>query len=220
MTREPPPTDFILRLMAANGLGAKGKIRWLFFEGMLFGSMQKWWGAPGRRLFSHEGLDLCFFETESSRRRLDESVQVPVLYDGRVAHITDDFLGRTVVFRHRFPDGGSLLSLYGHLAPDKNLRIGDGLRAGEIFARIAEIFSAKKRLVPHLHISLANPEGLPPAEGLEWEFLNTVDRRVFFDPLAAIQTDHRVLVYDRARNLSEEFIPVSVAQATDARHAG
>ena len=94
--------------------------------------------------------------------------------------------------------------------PDKNLKTGDHLRAGEIFARIAGFANKKKRLVPHIHISLADPRRLPPANRLEWEFLNTVDRAVFFDPLPAIASECRVMAYAEPMNLADRFVPVSL----------
>lgn len=205
-----PATDFLSRLVAANRLDENGFSRLVFFEGMLFGSWKKWWGKPGVRPFSHEGLDLCFFDTAAHGPcRLDETVGVPLLYDGRVANITDDFLGRTVIFQHDFPDHPSLLSLYGHLNPDRNLKIGDRLRAGEIFARIAGF--EKKGLVPHMHLSLTDPRRLPPPNLLEWEFLNNVDRDVFVDPLAVIRPEYRVIPYDEFIDLAESVASVSSA---------
>lgn len=196
--------------MGANRLKAGRVARFVFFEGMLFGSRKKWWGNPGLRPFAHEGLDLCFFETPAGElRRLDETIGVPALYDGRVVHMTDDFLGRTVVFRHDFPDHPPCLSLYGHLHPDRDLKTGDHVRAGEIFARIAGFKDKKKLVVPHVHISIADPMRLPPANRLEWDFLNTVDRSVFIDPLSVIQSEYRVMPYDEPVNLADMFAPVS-----------
>lgn len=205
-----PASDFLFALMVSNRLDARVFKHFVFFEGMLFGSPKKWWGKPGLRPFSHEGLDLCFFETPTHElRRLDETIGVPALYDGQVAHMTDDFLGRTVVFRHDFQEHPPWLSLYGHLNPDQNLKTGDHVRPGEIFARIAGFKDRKKLLVPHVHISLADPRRLPPANRLEWEFLNTVDRSVFIDPLSVIRPEYRVMPYEGPVNLADVFVPVS-----------
>lgn len=204
----PPPTDFLSRLVIANHLDEMGFSRLVFFEGMLFGSWKKWWGKPGLRPFSHEGLDLCFFDTITHGPcRLDETINVPLLYDGRVAHMTSDFLGRTVIFQHDFPDRPSLLSLHGHMNPDKNLKIGDHLRAGEIFARIAGF--EKQVPVPHMHISLADPRQLPPPKLLDWEFLNTLKRDAFIDPLGVIRPEYRGVPYDEALDLAGSFPAVA-----------
>ena len=55
-----------------------------------------------------------------------------------------------VIVRHTFPDGGSVLSFYGHLAPTSvNLREGDCLRRGDIVGQIG-----RPRTPPHLHFEM------------------------------------------------------------------
>jgi hypothetical protein len=207
-----PESVFSDALIQKNRLRACDFDRFVFFAGMLFGSDKKWWGKPGLRNSSHEGLDLCFFESTGRQYfRLDESVRVPMLYDGRVEHITDDFLGKTVIASHCFDGSGqpAILSLYGHLNPDKNIRIGDEITQGQVFAKIAGLKNQKQILLPHLHISLAKPGMLPPPDRLEWEFLNTVDRCVFIDPMEAIAPEYRVMEYDDTPDLAEKFIRCS-----------
>ncbi len=174
----------------------------------MFGSVKKWWGKKGLRGSSHEGLDLCFFaNTHNENFRLDETTEIPMLYDGRVEYITEDFLGKTVITRHCFddPEQPEILSLYGHLNPHKNLKIGDELEEGQAFAKIGGFGNKKKILLPHVHISLAKPDLLPPANQLEWEFLNTVDRDVFIDPLLAISPKYSVIEYDDQVDVSNVF---------------
>ncbi len=211
-----PKSEFVLHLIRENKLHAFDFDRFVFFQGMMFGSDKKWWGVKGIRRFLHEGLDLCFFTNICNEKfRLDETVKVPMLYDGRVEHITNDFLGKTVITRHCFSGHNKLplLSLYGHLNPDKNLKIGDEIKAGEIFALIAGLENRQKVLLPHLHISLAKPEMLPPANCLEWEFLNTVDRDVFIDPLKAITPKYTVAEYDDGVDLAKLFSKCSLANS-------
>ena len=208
MMKHLPKSEFVSYLIKENQLNACDFDRFIFFYAMLFGSKKKWWGAAGHRESSHEGLDLCFFaNTRHEYFRLDETIKIPMLYDGRVEHITDDFLGKTIITRHYFPGHNelSLFSLYGHLNPDKNLKIGDEIKAGKIFARIAGLENRQKVLLPHLHISLAKPEMLPPANYLEWEFLNTVDRAVFIDPLKAIFSRYTIIEYDDEVDLAKLF---------------
>ena len=217
-----PESSLLDSLVCKNHLDRCGFFRFVFFDGMLFGSDQKWWGKKGRRRFPHEGLDLCFFEDHRGNSfRLDASVTVPMLYDGQVEHITDDFLGKTVISSHVidarvFGDNDragtgkiSVLSLYGHLRLDKELRIGDAIKQDEIFASIAAIDNPKKKLLPHLHISLARPEMLPPAHQIEWALLNTADRSVFMNPFDALRPAYRVTAYDEALNLSQKYVPCS-----------
>ncbi len=203
-----PKSKFVTHLTRSNKLDACDFNRFIFFQGMLFGSTKKWWGTKGFRGSSHEGLDLCFFvSSRNENYRLDETIAVPMLYDGRVEHVTDDFLGKTVITRHSFPDDNelSLLSLYGHLNPDNNLKIGDEVKAGEIFARISGFENRPKALLPHLHISLAKPHLLPPVNRLEWNFLNKADRSVFIDPLKVIATEYSIVEYDDNLDLSKMF---------------
>ena len=203
-----PKSTFIDALIQKNRLRALDFDRFVFFSGMLFGSEKKWWGKPGQRSYSHEGLDLCFFENAQKEKfRLDETTDVPMLYDGRVAHITDDFLGKTVIASHCFDGSGqpAILSLFGHLNPDKNIRIGDEIKQGQVFAKIAGLKNQKQLLLPHLHISLAKPGMLPPPDRLEWEFLNTVDRSVFIDPMDAILPEYRVIEYDDTLYVAQKF---------------
>jgi len=203
-----PKSKFVSHLIRINKLDACGFDRFVFFQGMMFGSEKKWWGKKGVRGSSHEGLDLCFFASMHNENfRLDETVKIPMLYDGMVEHITDDFLGKTVITRHCFDgeDKLTLLSLYGHLNPDKNLQIGDEIKEGQVFAKIKGFENQSKILLPHLHISLAKPDLLPPANRLEWEFLNTVDQNVFVDPFNAISPNYTVIEYDDGVDLSKVF---------------
>ena len=120
--RNFPHSEFVSHLIRINKLDVFDFERFIFFQGMLFGSEKKWWGKKGVRRSLHEGLDLCFFEnTGNDKFRLDETTDIPMIYDGRVAHITDDFLGKTVISRHQSgdPNHSEILSLYGHLNPDK-----------------------------------------------------------------------------------------------------
>jgi hypothetical protein len=203
-----PKSEFVSHLIRINKLDACDFDRFIFFQGMLFGSEKKWWGKKGVRGSTHEGLDLCFFaNTGNENFRLDETVNVPMLYDGVIEHITDDFLGKTVITSHCFEgeDQSALLSLYGHLNPDKNLQIGDDIKEGQVFAKIGGFEHQNKILLPHLHISLAKPDLLPPANRLEWEFLNTVDRDVFIDPLYAISPKYTVIEYDDGMDTAKLF---------------
>jgi hypothetical protein len=203
-----PQSDFVSHLIRINKLDTCDFARFIFFQGMMFGSVKKWWGKKGVRASSHEGLDLCFFESTGKEKfRLDETTAIPMLYNGRVEHITEDLLGQTAITRHFFadPEQPDILSLYGHLNLDRNLKVGDDIGAGQVFAKIAGFGNTKKILLPHVHISLAKPDLLPPADHLEWEFLNTVDLDVFIDPIQAISANYTVIEYDDGLDLAKSF---------------
>jgi len=203
-----PRSDFISRMVDVNHLKAIGFDRLIFFPGMLFNSMEKWWGGSGFRAASHEGLDLCFFAGDDSKKfRLDETVQIPVLYDGTVVHLMDDFLGKTVVTLHDVGVApyGPLLSLYGHVQPHDHLNVGDRIRQGEVFASIADPGGRSMFLPPHLHLSLAKAQMFPQVSQLSWEMLNHADRSVFIDPMNALEMDYSVIHYDNASNLFQQY---------------
>ena len=208
ITERIPPSNFISRLVDINHLSTLGFERFIFFPGMLFNSKEKWWGRSGFRPTSHEGVDLCFFAGKGGAGfRLDETVRVPMVYDGIIVHMMDDFFGKTVVTRHDFGDAGNgpVLSLYGHVHPDPRLKIGDRICRGDVFASIADTLGRSRLLPPHLHISLAKSRMLPQAERLTWEMLNQVDRSVFIDPMKALDADYSVVHYDSDINLFELY---------------
>jgi len=189
-------TDFIEDLIRANRLDRFGFRRLLFFPGMLFDRNETWWAGGGLRSFSHEGLDLCFFESDDLRTfRFDDTVRIPSAFSGRVVHIMNDFLGRTVVVQH-FPDSVNVPPVYvfyAHTRPDKELAIGDPLTPGECFACIAPVIIKKIPLPSHLHLTIGRADRLPPVQTLSWPRLNRVDRDCFIDPLPVLDWPYRIL---------------------------
>lgn len=181
------PVNFAAALTRANPGFVSGFERFLFLPGMEFGAGQQWWGAGDRRLFSHEGVDLCLFRTRDDRLcRVDDTVQVPFCYPGKVAGVIADFLGKTVIVRHEVSparDENAFFMLYGHVTPVEDLAPGDVIKTGEIFARIADVVTKKSLLSPHLHVSAAWCRRLPPVRTLTWPLLNRIDRSAFMDPL-------------------------------------
>lgn len=207
--------DFVARLVSVNHLETLGFERFLFFPGMLFASTEKWWGKPGNRTSSHEGVDLCFFAGKDGLTfRLDETIETPMILDGTVVHLMDDFFGKTVVTRHEPEASGSraMLSLYGHLRLPHGLRLGDRIRRGEVFAAIADTSGRSTLVPPHLHMSMAWAEVLPPPDCLTWEMLNQTDRSVFMDPIQLLGVDCPLMPYTESINPFESFIKCSMAR--------
>lgn len=210
-------TGFMQNLLALNGIEQNpGFDCWLFFEGMLFGSTKTWWAGKGLRPQSHEGLDLCFFADRRGRFfRLDETVRIPAAFDSRVEAIIPDFLGTTVIAAHqRQTDGKRQLIFYAHTAPDKNLQTGQHLYAGQSFAVIAPPHQ-KRLLPPHLHLSMADAENLPPVKELQWPLLNRLDRALFADPLQIFDSSHRVIGFNPKLNLYEVFVPAGLCSSPE-----
>jgi hypothetical protein len=102
---EPPLSGFTQALVRANGLDARGFRGWHFDPAMRFGATLTWWADRGPRPRPHEGLDLALYRDRGLEiRRLDLQTNIPAMYDGTVARLCDDFVGRSVMMEHRFSD--------------------------------------------------------------------------------------------------------------------
>lgn len=201
---------FLYSLSAANRLEQRlGFSRFLFFPGMLFASMEKWWANGGKRSGFHEGLDLCFFAGAHGRRfRLDETIRVPAAFEGQVKAIISDFLGSTVIMAHKNPGmDGEFFILYAHLRPDEEIHAGKRLRAGETFAAIAPP-GKNQSLPPHLHLSMMDSGCLPSFDILEWRLLNSLDQEMFMDPMSLIKGSRHIIDYHSSIDLFEDFVPM------------
>ena len=88
-------------LLAENGLEQNEFEYWVFCNGMLFNSPDKWWGDFGLRDFPHEGIDLCQLKDRSGRiHRLDEKTRIPVMHDGVIKAMFKDYLGQALIIEH------------------------------------------------------------------------------------------------------------------------
>jgi len=207
MIYDYPKSGFIAHLININKLDEWDLDHFVFFPGMMFRSMEKWWNG-GKRRFPHEGLDLCFFvNSQNIKFRLDETIKVPMMYDGIIVNVMDDYLGKTVIAKHQTDDKiqTSFLTIYGHVYPDDSLQIGDEINEGDMFAAISGIENRQTQLLPHLHISLARSDMLPLADQLTWELLNKIDRSVFIDPIDVLLLNHTIMEYDETVDLSKTF---------------
>lgn len=168
-------TEFLIRKNAFGEGGFKG---WIFCPGMLFNSTDKWWGDQSQRDKPHEGLDLCFYEDrEDTIRRLGEKVKIPVIYDGIVVRIIDDFLGKSVILEHVFPDrdNNRLCTIYGHTIPEDNLHVGKIVKEGDVIATLADSSRSKTNIFPHLHISIAWASKSISFDRLDWDKIGDID---------------------------------------------
>ena len=124
-------TEFLIR---ENVLNQGGFAYWIFQPGMLFNSSDKWWGDPGLRNKPHEGLDLCLYGNHGQPiRRIGENTRVPVMFDGVIIAMIDDFLGRSVIVEHAPSDSRRLkfYTIYGHTNPRSGFQVGSTLKAGK-----------------------------------------------------------------------------------------
>lgn len=152
--------------------------------------MDKWWGNQGKRQRPHEGVDLCFYRDRNDRiPHLDEKTKIPVLYDGVVVRVMDDFIGRSVMVEHRLPDSDypRFCTIYGHTDLLRGLRVGRIVKAGDIIATLARPKKSQRKIPPHLHISLGWISNKISYENLEWKTMSTLKALKWVDPLKVIR---------------------------------
>ena len=157
---------------------------------MLFNTLDKWWGDQGKRDNPHEGVDLHLYKDRQDQiRRLDDKTKIPVMYDGVVVNIIDDFLGKSVIMEHRLPDDDyrRFCTIYGHTSPYDTLQAGSIVREGDIIATLAEARKPNANIFSHLHISLGWPSKDIAYERLDWETIGTQNTLVLMDPLHVIE---------------------------------
>ena len=192
-------TPFSDCLVACNGLEETGFERWAFYPEMLFGAQGKWWGARGRRPRPHEGIDLCLFTDKGGEaRRLRESSRIPVMFDGEIVRIEEDFIGESLYVGHRIDDGQGrqLFTIYGHTRPANGVRTGGRLRQGEVIATLSSAESGTDGVFAHLHLSVAWISETQPSEELNWEKLHDPEVAILLDPLHVMDCPYRILASD------------------------
>jgi hypothetical protein len=185
-------TEFITR---HNDLANSRVARWVFLPGMLFRSPDKWWGDRRKRDNPHEGLDLCWYRSPNGQLDcLAENTRVPVLYDGIVAAIVNDYLGQSVIVEHELCNSGcpAFCTIYGHTNPSADLRIGKSVKRGDIVAAIAGSSRSNSGLRPHLHISLAWTDPSISYDRFDWKTVLSWDAMRLLDPLDVLDAPYEV----------------------------
>jgi hypothetical protein len=189
-------TRFTEYLIQENTLDEHGFEEWIFSPGMLFNAPDKWWGDQGKRDKSHEGLDLCLYRDRRGKiRRLDKKTKIPVIYDGIVVGIVNDFLGKSVIIEHDLTDSDNhrFCSIYGHLSPHKDLHVGRTVKEGDIIATLADSNNSKVKTLSHLHISLGWTSKFISYDKLDWKTIGAPNTLTLMDPLYVIGWHYRVL---------------------------
>ena len=190
MTPSLNKTRFTEFLVQENSLDKCGFEEWIFYPGMLFNELEKWWGDKrGQRDRPHEGLDLFLYRDQRDRiLHLDKKTRVPVMYDGVVVSVLNDFLGKSVIMEHAFADNENrkFCTIYGHTSPLAGLRVGRIVKQGDIIAALAESSSSKTNILSHLHISLGRKSESISYDELDWETLGVTDTLTLMDPMLLI----------------------------------
>ncbi|NNL42929.1 MAG: M23 family metallopeptidase [Desulfobacterales bacterium] len=187
---------FTENLIRENALDENGFKEWLFYPGMLFNAVEKWWGNYGKRDKPHEGLDLCLYrDHRGNRGQLDEKTKIPAIYGGTVVGIINDFLGKSVIIDHYLTDSdhNSFCTIYGHIKPRKRLQNGQMVREGEIIATLAGLHNSLVTIFPHLHISLGWAAKLISYDKLNWKSIGAPNTLTLMNPLCVLGWQYRKL---------------------------
>ena len=156
---------------------------------MLFNATDKWWCKQGKRQRPHEGLDLCLYrDREDNILHLGEKTKIPVLYDGVVVRVMDDFIGKSVIVEHcltecRYP---RFCTIYGHTNLLHGLDVGRIVKAGDVLTTLARPKKSQTNIPPHLHISVGWIFKKISYEHLDWETMSTSKALKWVDPLHVI----------------------------------
>lgn len=175
-------------IIKQNNFDRLGFENWVFYPGMLFNDHHKWWSDAGIRRQPHEGVDFCFYrDTTGGIRTIGYKTKIPALYDGRVAHIHNDFLGKSIYVQHNTYDerGHALFTIYGHTIPVNGLNTGDMVSEGNILATTANV-REHARILPHVHITVAWIPVSFPHERLTWKMINAPQITTLCNPLEFI----------------------------------
>lgn len=196
MTTYLKTTCFSSNLAEVNGYDDLGFAEWVFHPGMLFYASERWWGDGGNRDRAHEGLDFRFYrDSVGCKHCLDEHTKIPVMYDGDIVKIDEDFMGKSVYISHDSHDenGYRLCTIYSHTRPNKGLYIGKKLREGDIIATIAHRWTKKVTMPPHLHITVAWISQSITGENLDWKTINDCSAVILMDPLEILGCRYTVI---------------------------
>jgi hypothetical protein len=166
--------NYLQAISRVNGLGNALEVQWLFHCGMLFSSMNKWWGNFQLRHSVHEGIDITYYKTQSGKMHcFDTSIRVPAMDSGVIINICNDFLGQTLVVEHRNSTrlDRPILFAYAHVIPEETLQPGHAIKKEEIIARVCSPYR-NPALPPHLHFSCFELARQVPPENLNWHFFS------------------------------------------------
>ncbi len=192
--------EYVLR---ANRLDAAGFEQWVFYPGMLFDSLESWWGTGTSRAKCHEGIDICLFtDTQGHQLRLDHTACIPVMYDGQLVKIADDYIAQSIFVQHDSYDdtGRQLYTVYAHTDPYPQLTEGSMLCEGDIIATIADGVQQKAKMLSHVHVSVAWVPRYVSYEKLTWNTLGDKQIVRLVDPLEVIACRYTTVPFDPSQN--------------------
>lgn len=183
LPEKAPYGEYFLK---CNGMQGGGFFEWVFDPGMLFGSLEKWWGGGGFRENPHEGLDMALFRDGGGQiRGLVAGTVVPALYEGEVVRVGEDYLGESVYICHEIDDGygRTLHTIYGHIRPGDHIRRSVRVGAGEVLGSVADPGLRERKAPAHLHITAAWIPGSLPPERMTWRAIGALGQGALLNPL-------------------------------------
>lgn len=177
------------------------------YPGMEFQSEVKWWPDSGVRPTLHEGIDFCYYRKPSGEEfAFTPEIHVPVMADGKIAAVCQDYLGQTVFLDHLYDSPLRFLSIYAHMVPHSDLQAGKRVQAGEVIGTIADTAGRKNRMPAHLHLSIMQVDKEVIPAHFTWDLICNSERGSLFDPLRYIDTgmiEQRSYNHWKARVLDE-----------------
>jgi len=178
-------SNYLKTISRVNNLENGSKVQWLFHCGMLFSSMDKWWGDFKFRNCAHEGIDVTYFRTDPGEIQcFGPSVKIPAMDDGKILNICDDYLGQTLVVEHHHSMhfNRRIIWVYAHITPEKGLRQTDSIQKDDIIARVCDTHK-NPQLPPHLHFSCFEVDPLVQHHHLTWDLFSKKDDVNLIHPL-------------------------------------
>ncbi|MFC1523618.1 peptidoglycan DD-metalloendopeptidase family protein [Thermodesulfobacteriota bacterium] len=111
---------------------------------------------------------------------------IPVIMDGVVARVIDDFLGKTIFVRHGLHEQTirRLYTIYAHVEPRPDIKQGAEVAAGGILGEISPGKRTVSACPPHLHLSVALIDDQVRSGELNWQFIGASEWVELLDPLA------------------------------------
>jgi len=139
---------------------------------------------------------MCLYrDRNGDDHTLDEKIKIPLIYDGEVVNIINDYIGKSIFLIHDICDGkgNQLYSIYGHTELCNGLDKGKTFHAGDVIAMIKDTREKKVDIMPHLHLSLAWVPKSLPYNKLNWKTISDLGIVTFLNPLEFIVCKYTVL---------------------------
>ena len=166
--------DYLDQIALCNNFSCSNK--WLFYDGMLFGSKKKWWGDFGLRSNLHEGIDIAMYKDKHGKiKYFDTNIKIPAMANGNIINICNDFLGKSIVIEHELKSDKNLkiILIYAHVCVLKNIYIGRKIKKGDTLATVCDTSTKKSKIPCHVHISIMEVKTKISNHLLDWKLFGS-----------------------------------------------